>query len=202
MYRIAYIHGFNSGPNGRSGRLLSVVTGQAVVCLSYDYSQPFEGCLSALKKQLNFYFGASDRICLMGSSLGGFYALQLRHAAISHVIAWNPGVNPAVQLEQFLGSNTRFTDGKRWIFTESICHSYALAPDARRWNESEVGAETPRRDIYVGNQDEILDSGLTLAYWRGFANLHVIQSGHQIEDYAPMREVILSGLKQDDDAAS
>lgn len=59
----------------------------------------------------------------MGSSLGGFYALELRHSFIIHAVSWNPVVFPAMQLEQFLGHNVRFSDGQAW---ELRAGSYAF----------------------------------------------------------------------------
>ncbi len=135
MDRFVYIHGFNSGAESRSGRALESLLDQPLICPHCDYSLPFEKCLSALRQQiLRSINTAADRICLMGCSLGGFYALHLRHHAICHVVAWNPVIFPAIQLENFVGTNTRFTDGEEWEFTDEALYSYAVAPDPRPWH--------------------------------------------------------------------
>ena len=235
MDRFIYIHGLNSGAQSRSGRELSELLGTEVIRPEYDYARPFAECLCSLRRQiLEAVDEKNDRLCVMGSSLGGFYALQLRHPAIVHVAAWNPVVFPAMQLEQFLGTNTRFTDGSSWEFTRETLLSYAQAPDPRPWRnemwareerreacaqeasapffmmggrgislraeERQKGAfalkermEPPRRDIFLGNADEVLDSRLARAFWQGGAELHDIASGHQIMDYAHAADILKNG---------
>ena len=216
MDRFVYIHGFNSDGNSRSGRELAQLLGVSVVCPEYDYAKPFASCLASIRRQiLESVDTEKDRLTVMGSSLGGFFALQLRHPAIVHAVAWNPVVFPAIQLEQFLGQNTRFGDGVEWEFTRETLLSYAQAPDPRPWQNAiwacelratakegpmsfsmsgpceEVTpadspvrpANVPWRDIFLGDNDELLDARLTRAFWQGCAELHDIISGHQIMDY-------------------
>ncbi len=160
MDRFIYIHGFNSSAQSRSGHELTELLGRQVICPEYDYSRPFYECFASLRRQiLDAIDETNDRICLMGSSLGGFYALQLRHPAIMHVVAWNPVVFPAMQLEQFIGRNTRFSDGSTWEFTRSVMLSYAQAPDPRPWrNEAWVREERKARHI-KSRQLPFLDFG-------------------------------------------
>ena len=243
MDRFVYIHGFNSGRNSHSGRALAEELGQPVICPEYDYSKSFSECLASIRQQISEAIDEkNDRLTVMGSSLGGFYALQLRHPAIMHVCAWNPVIYPAMQLGQFLGTNTRFSDGVDWEFTREALLSYAQAPDPRQWrNEmwacerqyAKEGAELsqprfelggrsftlsagdmkgafpagspaereadriPRRDIFLGTRDELLDSRLAHAFWQGHANLHSIDSGHQILDYSHATEILKSGKMLD-----
>ena len=241
MDRFVYIHGFNSGAQSRSGRELERVLGQPVICPQCDYSLPFEKCISGLRQQIVESINANiDCICLMGCSLGGFYALHMRHPAICHIVAWNPVVFPAMQLKDFVGTQTRFTDGEEWEFTDEALYSYAAAPDPRPWlNEvwleeqrlvqhswekeksslslggvgravfsptegaGEKGGLSPaereahfepRRDIFLGTRDELINHRLTRAYWQGWANLHSIDSGHQIEDYSHAAELLKKGM--------
>lgn len=243
MDRFVYIHGFNSGRNSHSGRALAELLGQPVICPEYDYSKSFAECLVSLRQQIvEAIDEKNDRVTVMGSSLGGFFALQLRHPAIMHTVAWNPVIFPAIQLGQFLGANTRFSDGEEWEFTREALLSYAQAPDPRPWRnemwvreqrrlkdgkalsqpgfeiggrgftllagdrgESLKGASPagspaerendriPRRDIFLGSHDELLDSGLAHAFWQGHAELHDIESGHQILDYGHAAEILKSG---------
>ena len=243
MDRFVYIHGFNSGKNSHSGRGLAEVLGQPVICPEYDYSKSFSECLASIRQQISEAIDEkNDRLTVMGSSLGGFFALQLRHPAIMHTVAWNPVIYPAIQLEQFLGTNTRFSDGAEWEFTREALLSYAQAPDPRPWRnemwlreqrrakgeaalsqpcfelggrgftllagdrgESLKGASSagspaereakrlPQRDIFLACRDELLDSRLARAFWHGHADLHSIESGHQIFDYSHAAEILKSG---------
>ena len=210
MDSFVYIHGFNSGAESRSGRLLEQLLQQPIIRPQCDYSLPFVQCLSDIRRQILEKIDPKiDRICLMGSSLGGFFALNLRHPAICHVVAWNPVIYPAVQLERFIGKNTRFTDGIAWDFSHEILLSYAAAPDPRPWHntiwqeECRIAVDSagdvekacgmtpvqcdaskiPARDIFLGTHDELLNSQLARAYWNGVARLYDIDSGHSIVDY-------------------
>ncbi len=237
MDRFVYIHGFNSSASSRSGRELSQLLGVPVICPEYDYSRPFAECLSSIQKQIDSAIdGRIDRLCVMGSSLGGFYALQLRHPSIIHAVAWNPVVFPAIQLEQFLGHNVRFSDGQKWEFCRETLLSYAQAPDSRPWrneiwmrkqryirdekvltspsfrfsgshaftllteedafsagNSDSHMQSAPRRDIFIGDSDTILDGRLTRAFWQRSARLHDIVSGHQIADYSHALPILKKG---------
>ena len=137
MDRFVYIHGFNSDGNSRSGRELAQLLGVPVICPEYDYARPFSECLTRIREQIiEAIDERGDRLTVMGSSLGGFFALQLRHPAIIHTVAWNPVVFPAIQLEQFLGQNRRFADGAEWEFTREVLLTYAQAPDPRPWRNA------------------------------------------------------------------
>lgn len=235
MDRFVYIHGLGSGASSRSGRELAGLLGTDVICPEYDYARPFSECLSSLRRQIiESVDERNDRLCVMGSSLGGFYALQLRHPAIVHVVAWNPVIFPAMQLEQFLGMNTRFFDGTPWEFTRETLLSYAQAPDPRPWRNEMWAREErrakdreeaagpcfivggrrvslraeeeakgsfalreqtvlPRRDIFLGDSDDILDGRLARAFWQGCAHLHDIVSGHQILDYTHAVDILKDG---------
>ncbi|MBR5734883.1 MAG: hypothetical protein IKX79_05040, partial [Desulfovibrionaceae bacterium] len=52
----------------------------------------------------------------------------------------------------------------------------------------------PPRDIFLGTRDELINHRLTRAYWQGWANLHSIDSGHQIEDYSHAAELLKKGM--------
>lgn len=238
MDRFVYIHGFNSSARSLSGQKLSDLLNAKVICPEYDYARPFSECMASIRRQIvEAVDENNDRICVMGSSLGGFYALQLRLPSIMHVVAWNPVVFPALQLAQFLGRNTRFSDGQEWEFTRSIMLSYAQSPDPRPWRNEmwfreerrergmtndasceridherafsscagertamsagasvlQDGPDVPRRDIFLGDSDDVLDADLTRAFWQHSAVLHDIVSGHQIVDYSHAEALLKKG---------
>lgn len=203
MPNYIYIHGFNSSRESRSGIELAAILNQPVFCPEVDYSQPFETCLPNIEAQI-FDACPHGDLCLMGTSLGAFYALQLRIPGLFRVIAWNPVVYPALQLEQFLGKNQRFTDGVQWHFSRKALLSYAHAADPRVWKNShwqekhkdmsredwiKMGEE-PLRTIVLGDHDELLDSRLTFAYWDHYAETMSIPAAHRIEDYSHVLEIL------------
>lgn len=188
-----YIHGFNSGPQSRSGSALEALLEKPVFRPRNDYSLGFWDVVHALETQISTQYPRGN-LCLMGTSLGGFYALQLRMPRIRQIMAWNPVIYPAIQLGQFVGENTRFTDGEKWEFTREAQLSYASSPNPRQWDNEmwetdSYGGATPNRQIFLGRNDELLDSGIAEAYWNGHAAITWIEAGHHIEDFEHLREI-------------
>lgn len=195
-----YIHGFNSGPQSRSGTSLELLLGKPVLRAHNDYSLPYLECLARLNQFIYDNCPQDDSLCVMGTSLGGFYALQLRLPQIERVVAWNPVTFPALQLADFVGENVRFTDGQKWNFSREALLSYGKAADPREWlnfywqacyAESVQAAVCPQRQIIIGNHDELLDHELSELYWEGHAAVQVIDSGHSIEDFRHAREFLI-----------
>lgn len=198
MAYYVYIHGFNSGKGSRSARILEEVIGAPIFCPVNDYSQPFAKVMDSLAERIlkNSPPEEQEQVCVMGTSLGGFYALQLRLPVIGRVIAWNPVIFPALQLARFVGKNTRFTDNKDWNFPEDALLSYAEAADPRQWDnfyrqrqiEKNKDAwinvlPVPPRFVVLGIHDELLNAPLAKAYWQDHARLLEIDSGHHVENF-------------------
>lgn len=184
--RYFYIHGFNSGPQSRSGTALEGLLGKPVIRCHNDYSKSFPECLEKLNQFILEHSGG-EKACILGTSLGGFYALQLRLPCIAKVGAWNPVIFPALQAAGFVGENTRFTDGAVWTFTREALLSYAGAPDPRVWQNSFWnGARDsgPDRNIFFGVNDDLLDHEVGVAFWKNHARIELIESGHHIEDFS------------------
>lgn len=198
--KYVYIHGFNSGPESRSGRELEEILGVPVFRAHMDYSRSFASCMADLYEQLNSLYperateSPGEGLCLLGASLGGFYAMQVRRRGIGRVIAWNPVVFPAIQLKQFLGFNTRFTDGVQWKFELVALLSYAKAPDPRYWRNNQwrampLALEVPRPDrtVFIGTEDELLDPALAISYWSASSDHGItvkqLPCGHSVPDY-------------------
>lgn len=178
MNHFMYIHGFNSGENSRSAHLLSAMLGREVVRLVYDSAASFPDILSSLHQQIEQHTHSErDGVCLLGTSLGGFFALQLAHPAIAHVVAFNPVVHPVIQLQPLLGENTNFSSGMHWTFSKETLLSYAAAGDPR--------PHAQPRDVVLGTRDELLDYALAEAYWRDAACITLADEAHQIADFGP-----------------
>lgn len=197
--RYIYIHGFNSGPESRSGKALEDLLGQSVTCVKNDYSKTYTDCMTKLRKQIESENYGCEPLCLMGTSLGGFYALQARIPNVVKVCAWNPVIFPALQLAQFVGENIRFTDNQKWTFSRAAQLSYAEAADPRWWDNWTWGGRfriseqpAPKRQIFFGDHDEVLDHEIGVNYWNGHAPVTIIDSGHSIMDFNHARSFLES----------
>jgi hypothetical protein len=112
---------------------------------------------------------------LIGSSLGGYYALYLSQRFALPAVLINPLVQLTQPLEQVVGMNRHYFDDSQFEFTaghlESLRH-YAC-PDAR----------SDRLLLMVQLGDEVIDQRATLDFLPG-AQLKVEQGGnHAYENF-------------------
>ena len=182
MNHIMYIHGFNSGAQSRSARLLAETLNCKVSLLLYDCAQDFITCQQSLITQIRTIATPQHRVCLIGSSLGGFYALQMTLPIIAHCIAFNPLTQPEKQLEPMLGENINFSTGERWLFSSQALESYANAIDSRR--------HPIPKDIILGRHDELIPPNMAAQYWKQHATITYSDDTHQIADFTPFLPIL------------
>jgi predicted esterase YcpF (UPF0227 family) len=117
---ILYIHGFNSSSGSSKARqLLAWLSvqgrGNEFVCPDLPH-QPAKAV--ALLEEI--LAGSRDPVRLIGSSLGGFYAMVLaaRHSSVKAALL-NPAVHPQLLLRDALGPNRNYYTEETYDFTES-----------------------------------------------------------------------------------
>jgi len=101
---IIYIHGFgSSGRGGKSLQLLEYFKSQNIPCISPSLSYVPELAIDTLEQLIESY----DEVTLIGSSLGGFYAIYLAEKYGLKAVL----INPAVDSHKTLGRRLFATDG-------------------------------------------------------------------------------------------
>ena len=105
---IIYIHGFaGSGMSSKAKVLREELTG----C---DFIAPSLSTIPSLAietlKELISSFMKQDKVYLIGSSLGGYYAIYLAEYFNIPAVLINPAVNPQGTLNQYLGQNNNLYD--------------------------------------------------------------------------------------------
>ena len=178
---LVYLHGFRSSP--RSSK--AVMTGEAVAALSSP-ANPIEWycpqLLASPKESMDMvtaYIDAStyDRLVVIGSSLGGFYANYLAEKYGCKAIALNPAVRAARELAPHLGMMTAYDSDEPFDFRpEYIDELKALQVEA---------ITTPRRYFLIAAKgDELLDWREMVDFYPGAKQLVLEGSDHGIADYA------------------
>ena len=178
---IFYVHGFNSGAGSSSGRLLARQLGVEVHPLEYSSDGMFADNFESLKQQVNTYGDGFD--VLVGTSMGGFYALMLSQAMLTPCVAFNPVVEPRRQLRQFLGRNVNFVTQKAYDFTEAMLDSY---PERVAGPGNNVPVQ-----VYVSETDELLQGNAELVR-AIFPDCTVTRTSHRIGDFSPYLATIRS----------
>jgi len=163
--RVIYIHGFNSSPQSykaqQFGQWLRLNTPEIDYQVPKLSPYPTEA-IAQLQQLIDD--SAGQRLGLVGSSLGGYYATWLAQYYGIRAVLVNPSVRPFELLRDYLGTNTNIYTGER----------YEL--QARHFDDfRQLYVETfPRPELFwlmVQTQDETLDfKEATARYWRS-ANL-------------------------------
>ena len=114
---ILYLHGFRSSPKSFKARVVHkalVDAGRAheLICPQLPASPKEAMALSLLLAERH----APDKLSIIGSSLGGFYATWLAERLDVPAVLLNPSVNPLKNLEHHVGVTTAWHSDEPFEF--------------------------------------------------------------------------------------
>ena len=178
---LVYLHGFRSSP--RSSK--AVITGDAVKAISKEHD-PYEfycpQLLASPKQSMDMvtaYIDRAqfDRLLVVGSSLGGFYANFLAEKYGCKAVALNPAVRAARELAPHVGMMTAYDSDEPFDFRpEYIEELQAL--------QVEKISIPDRYFLMAAKGDELLDWKEMVQFYDGANQLVLEGSDHGIADYA------------------
>jgi predicted esterase YcpF (UPF0227 family) len=166
---IIYLHGLNSSPqSGKAQHLKQHLDergrGAEFVCPQL----PHRPDLALTVVEAEMAQRPQEKITLVGSSLGGFYATWLAEKHNLRAVLINPAVDPHVGLRAYLGPQQAFHGGERYELTEE---------HLRQWKELFVMRVHPERYLLlVETGDEVLDYRAAVRKYKG-AKQVVVQGG-------------------------
>jgi uncharacterized protein len=169
---LVYLHGFNSSPLSHKAQVMQRFMAQRG--LAHEYACPAlpplaQDAISAVEHA----FKPGD--CLVGSSLGGFYATYLAEKLDLKAVLINPAIDPHVGLRAYLGPQKNLHTGEPYELTEV---------HLREWEKLYVARITPQRYLLiVETGDEVLDYRKAVARYAG-AEQVVVQGGdHSLQSF-------------------
>ena len=181
---IIYLHGFNSSPqSGKSQYLKRHLDergkGAEFVCPQL----PHQPDLALAVVEAEIARQPKEKITLVGSSLGGFYATWLVEKHKVRAVLMNPAINPHVSLRAYLGPQQAFHGGESYELTEE---------HLRQWKEFFVIKVHPERYLLlVETGDEVLDYRAAVRKYRG-AQQVVVQGGdHTLASFPEQIPLVL-----------
>ena len=186
---IVYLHGFRSSP--RSSK--AVLTGEAVKALSskditFEWFCP--QLLASPKMSIEMvtrHIDESnvDRLVIIGSSLGGFYANYLAEKYACKAVVLNPAVRAARELAPHVGMLTAYDSDEPFDFRpEYIAELKGL--------QIEKISSPSRYFLIAAKGDELLDWHEMVEFYSGANQLVLEGSDHGISEY---RELLPKVLK-------
>jgi uncharacterized protein len=170
---LIYLHGFNSSPSSHKAQVMQRFMAERG--LAHEYGCP---SLPPLAHQaISAVEGALTRgDCLIGSSLGGFYATYLAEKHDLKAVLINPAIDPHVGLRAYLGPQQNLHTGEPYVLTEA---------HLQEWEQLYVPRVTPRRYLLiVETGDEVLDYRKAVERYAGAEQVVVPGGDHSLQTFA------------------
>jgi predicted esterase YcpF (UPF0227 family) len=177
---VVYLHGFRSSP--RSSK--AVLTGEAVQALSTP-ENPIEWycpqLLASPKASMNMVINhieasVHDRLVVIGSSLGGYYANYLAEKFACKAVALNPAVRAPKELEAHVGMLTSYDTDEPYDFRPEYIEELKALQVRTITNPS-------RYFLIAAKGDELLDWQEMVDFYRGAEQLVLDGGDHGISNY-------------------
>lgn len=182
---IIYLHGFRSSPASRKALMLRDRLQQRG--LADQYVCPALPASPRVASQLALYAAkaeAPERVALIGSSLGGYYATWVAEKLGCRAVLLNPAIDPARDLQAHIGRQpVFFSDDEIDFRPEYIDHLRALEAPVTR---------PERYFLLAATGDTVIDYRFMVAKYQG-ARQRVIEGGnHELSDFAQYVEEVLA----------
>ena len=169
---IVYLHGFNSSPLSHKAQVMQRYMAERG--LEHEYACPALPPLARDAMQVIEPLLAR-RPCLIGSSLGGFYATYLAEKHGLRAVLINPAIDPHIGLRAYLGSQKNLHTGEPYELTEA---------HLREWQALYVPRITPSRYLLiVETGDEVLDYRGAVARYAGAEQVVVPGGDHSLQSF-------------------
>jgi uncharacterized protein len=169
---IVYLHGFNSSPQSHKAKLLARYLAQRH--LGERFACPaLPPLASRALGEIEPLIGPG--VCLVGSSLGGFYATYLAEKHGLKAVLINPAIDPHIGLRAYLGPQKNLHTGEPYVLTEA---------HLREWESLQVAhIALGRYLLLVETGDEVLDYRKALERYRGCAQVVVPGGDHSLRSF-------------------
>ena len=163
MATIIYLHGFNSAPQSVKGQMLARAAGKLADPPRFHLPQLHHRPARAMRDVgawIEREVAAADRLTLIGSSLGGYYATFLAEKYGARAVVINPAVRPFDDLRPFAGRQRNLYTGDEYDITP------AHFAELKELAVTRI-ARPERYFLLVRTGDEILDWRKAIVFYAG-----------------------------------
>ncbi|MEX3920344.1 YqiA/YcfP family alpha/beta fold hydrolase [Paraburkholderia sp. BR10872] len=177
---IVYLHGFRSSPQSFKARLLAARMAELGrsgewLCPTLPVS-PREA-IALAEQEIGAQMKPGERVTLIGSSLGGYFATHLAEKHGWRAALLNPAVVPDRDLSKYLGEQPLWHGGG------SIVVEPRHLDELRALAVTSV-TQTARYYLIAATGDEVLDYREMLAHYPGVPTHLIEGSDHGISEFA------------------
>jgi predicted esterase YcpF (UPF0227 family) len=175
---VLYLHGFRSSPQSTKARRMAQLMATEFAHLTWWCPQlpPSPHAAAQLITQGTAHW-PGQRMAVIGSSLGGFYATWLAAQRDCLAVLLNPAVDPARDLAKYIGEQSSWHDpAERFYFEPQFVDELRQLQVAPLPHPQRIWA-------LIAQGDEVLDWREMVARYPG-ACLHVLPGGdHALSDF-------------------
>jgi predicted esterase YcpF (UPF0227 family) len=192
---LLYLHGFRSSPASTKARqTIAAVAARHPGTTCWCPQLPPSPAAALARVEAGLAAWPAGRFAIVGSSLGGFYAMVLAARHGCPAVLLNPAVDPARDLAAHVGEHSTWhAPGQRFVFEPHFVDELeAMTPDRR--------APLPHAErmlALIATGDEVLDHREMHARCEGATRLVIQGSDHAISDYAEHLPRVLGFLHLD-----
>ncbi|WP_101046857.1 YqiA/YcfP family alpha/beta fold hydrolase [Macromonas nakdongensis] len=187
---LLYLHGFRSSPRSTKAVRMAARVRRAHPGVTWWCPQlpPSPAAAMALIRQGSADW-PRDRMAVVGSSLGGFYATRLALETGCRAVLLNPAVDPARDLAKYIGEQTAWHDPEERFFfrPEYVDELRALAGGALPQPE--------RVYAVVAQGDEVLDWREMVGRYPGVHLKLLAGSDHALSDFDDHIDEVVAHLR-------
>lgn len=185
---LLYLHGFRSSPKSYKARVVHQRMAQRGLAASLICPQLPASPKAAMELVLNLVgrhaAQGPERLAIVGSSLGGFYATWLAERFGCRAVLINPAVDPLKDLEKHVGTTTAWHSDEPFEFKREYIAELA---DLRVTQIT----RPERYFLLAATGDEVLDYRDMVAHYAG-ARQHVIEGGdHAVSNFEQYVDEVL-----------
>jgi predicted esterase YcpF (UPF0227 family) len=186
---LLYLHGFRSSPQSTKARKFAAwVAANRPELVWWCPQLPASPADSMREVIAGISAWPAERMAVIGSSLGGFYATAVAERRGCRAVLLNPGVDPARDLADAIGATTAWHSGEPFDFRpEYVDELRAIAPPATL-------TDLDRYFAVIAKGDEVLSWREMSARYAG-ARVRLIEgSDHALSDFDAHFPAVLAFL--------
>lgn len=191
---LLYLHGFRSSPQSTKARMMATAVAARHAQVHWWCPQLPPSPRDAMDQVMQGIAAwPRDRMAVVGSSLGGFYATCVAGVTGCRAVLLNPAVDPARDLARHLGEHSGWHDPQqRFTFTAAHVQELRALQHASR---DALRAPSPEHYALIARGDEVLSwREMTARY--PHARLRLLEgSDHALSDFALYLEEVLAFLQ-------
>jgi uncharacterized protein len=191
---LLYLHGFRSSPLSVKAKKMAAVVKQCHPAVRWWCPQLPPSPLEAMALIINGIAGwpqepGFERMAVVGSSLGGFYATAVAERLGCAAVLLNPAVDPARDLTRHIGEQTSWQNPEERFF-----FAPAFIDELRALNAGPL-REPSHYLAVIAKGDEVLDWREMAARYAG-ARIELLEGGdHALTDFDTHLPLILDFLQ-------